>query len=86
MKRVLAIVLTLALGAGLVGAFAEGQSEDPDTTFGRGWRNDDRPVLEEVTLTGRVYFEDLDFPVLKTNDGDYELMVPRYYTYDFEIE
>ncbi len=86
MKRVLITALILALGAGLVGGFAEGQSEDPITQFGGGWRNDGRPALEEVSLTGQVYFQGLDFPVLKTADGEYDLMVPRFYTYDVEIK
>jgi hypothetical protein len=85
MKRVLITALILTLGSGLVGAFAEGQIEDPSTEYGRGWR-DERPALEEVTLTGKVYFQGLDFPVLKTAEGEYDLMVPRYYTYDVEIE
>ena len=73
MKRVLISALVLALFAGLVGAFAEGQSEDPDTLYGRGWRYDEAPELQEVSLTGRVYFEGLDFPVLKTDDGEFDL-------------
>jgi hypothetical protein len=85
MKRVLITALILTMGFGLVGAFAEGQTEDPSTEFGRGWR-DERPALEEVTLTGKVYFQGMDFPVLKTAEGEYDLMVPRYYTYDIEIE
>ncbi|MBT3273632.1 MAG: hypothetical protein HN368_10780 [Spirochaetales bacterium] len=86
MNRVLTTALILVLAGGLVGAFAEGQSEDPSTRFGPGGRSNEFPELEEIILTGQVYFEGLDFPVLKTAEKEYGLMVPRFYTYDIDIK
>jgi hypothetical protein len=86
MNRVLITALILVLAGGMVGAFAEGQSEDPSSQFGPGRRSSELHAREEVTLTGQVYFEDLDFPVLKTAEKEYGLMVPRFYTYDIDIE
>ena len=74
MKRVSTFALVMVLVTGVVGAFAGGTRESADSP------------RDYVTLTGQVYFEDLDLAVLKTDDAEYELMVPWFYSYDVEIE
>ena len=86
MKRVLILSVILLAATGVAGLFAEGQVENDDQAYGRGRWNDSRVELEEVDMTGEVFFEDRDFPMLKTADGEYTLMVPRFYTDDIEIK
>lgn len=91
MKRsILAIGMAiLILGGGML--FASGLEESSDSTFERGRRggswfdHDDFDAPELVTVTGTLNLSDNDFPTLTSDGSVYELMVPRFYTYDLDI-
>ena len=70
-----------ALLAVSMGLFASGQREPVEREpFG--------PSLskEELTVSGKVYFENRMHPELKTADQEYELLVPRYLAYQIDLE
>jgi RNase P/RNase MRP subunit p29 len=48
----------------------------------------DAPELSEetITVTGQLYFEDRMHPELKSGAEEYELLVPRFYAYELELE
>jgi len=41
---------------------------------------------DKVTVTGKLYFENLIHPALKASDKEYELQVPHWYLYQLDLE
>lgn len=85
------IILLLIAGIAAAGAFASGNKEDeygPDRPDWRRMPRGDAPELSEetITVTGRLYFQDRMHPELKSGAEEYELLVPRFYAYDLELE
>jgi hypothetical protein len=80
-KRI--IILLLIAGVAAAGAFASGNREDE---WGRP--RGDAPELPEetITATGKVYFENRMHPELKSGNREYELLVPRFYAYELDLE
>jgi hypothetical protein len=86
-KRI--IILLLVAGVAAAGVFASGQEEDQDAK--PDWRRMPRgeePELSEelLTVTGKLYFENRMHPELKSGGTEYELLVPRYYAYELDLE
>jgi hypothetical protein len=80
-KRIL--ILLLIAGVAAAGAFASGKEEQqPLPPPGSG------PELSEdtVTITGQLFFENRIHPELKSGDREYELLVPRFYGSELELE
>jgi len=84
MSFLLAVLIPLSAGF----TFAEGMREDtsnqPYGAAQSGW-NYTEPEI--ISVTGTIHIEEGAFmPELKTEEGkSYELMVPRYYTYNSDI-
>ncbi len=84
MKKRLMAMLVVALGlTAAMGVFAEGQREAP---YGPGWRGQSLQEAEKLTLTGELYFQNRIHPELKSGGEEYELLVPRYYTYGADLK
>ena len=88
------IILLLIAGVAATGAFASGNKEgEPETTrpeLRSAPRGDapEAPELSEetITVTGQVYFNNRIHPELKSDGEVYELLVPRFYVYDLDLE
>jgi hypothetical protein len=85
------IFLLLIAGVAAAGAFASGNKEDEYGADRPDWRRmprGDAPQLSEetVTVTGQLYFENRMHPELKSGGEEYELLVPRFYAYQLELE
>ena len=88
------VLIPILLGGVGLSAFASGQSEDdtqpgrPGPWGGRGWDQRPAPTFSEetVTVTGQVYFDNRMHPELKSGAKEYELLVPRYYLYEVDLE
>jgi len=85
------IVLLLIGGVAAAGAFASGNREDQAETVRPDWRGAQRwdgPQLSEqtITVTGQVYFENRMHPELESSGEEYELLVPRFYLYELDLE
>ncbi len=83
--------LLLIAGVAAAGAFASGNKEDefgPDRPDWRRMPRGDAPELSEetITVTGQLYFEDRMHPELKSGAEEYELLVPRFYAYELDLE
>ena len=77
------IVLLLIGGIAATGAFASGDKEEPQ----RPPRWDGPQMSEEtITVTGQLHFEDRMHPELESGGREYELLVPRYYAYELDLE
>lgn len=92
MKTTKTIILLLVLIVGLpLALFARGTAEDGSTVTPpeAPWVAAEGPSYDEenkVTLTGKIYFDNLMHPVLKSGGKEYELMIPRMYLYSIELE
>jgi hypothetical protein len=77
------IIVLLIAGVAAAGAFASGNKED-DRLGPRGYA----PQLSEetITVTGQLYFENRMHPELKSGGEEYELLVPRFYVYELDLE
>lgn len=82
-----ALALLLALAGA---AFANGQKEPPRAQAGNGpaatrplapWASGDK-----LSLTGTLTLEGEWHPVLKSGGKEYELMVPRYLTWNLDVK
>jgi len=85
------IILLLIAGVAAVGVFASGNKEDEAEATRPDWRRIprwDAPELSEetVTITGQLYFENRMHPELKSDGEEYELLVPRFYAYELDLE
>ena len=85
------IILLLIAGVAAAGAFASGNKEDEAEAARPDWRRMPRwdgPELSEetITVTGQVYFENQMHPELKSGAEEYELLVPRFYAYELDLE
>jgi hypothetical protein len=78
MKRVLVTIMALTFITGVAAVFAEGQVENGRNPYGFS--------SETISITGQIYFENREFPELISGSKEYELMVPRYYQYDSDLE
>ncbi len=89
MKTTKTIILLSVLIVGLpLALFARGTAED-GSTVAPPWGAAEGPGYDEenkVTLTGKIFFDNLMHPVLKSGGKDYELMIPRMYLYSIELE
>ena len=79
--RIRIVMAALVLLTAATGLFASGQKEPVE-------REPYGPTLskEEMTVSGKVYFENRMHPELKTADQEYELLVPRYLAYQIDLE
>jgi hypothetical protein len=85
------IILLLIAGVAAAGAFASGNKEDKSEAARPDWRRiprGDAPELSEetITVTGQLYFENRMHPELKSDGEEYELLVPRFYAYELDLE
>ena len=85
------MLLLLVTGIAAAGAFAEGNKEGEPETARPDWRRmprENAPELSEetITVTGRLYFENLIHPELTSGDVEYELLVPRFYVDELDLE
>ena len=85
------IILLLIAGVAAAGAFASGNKEDMSEAARPDWRRmprGDAPELSEetITVTGQLYFENRMHPELKSDGEEYELLVPRFYAYQMDLE
>jgi hypothetical protein len=88
------IILLLIAGVAATGAFASGNKEGEPETTRPEWRSAPRgdapeaPELSEetITITGQLYFNNRIHPELKSDGEVYELLVPRFYVYDLDLE
>lgn len=91
MKRSVVTVMIVLLVVGVGGAFAAGQEESsdfpygPSRSMGRGFYSEDFEQPELVTVTGRVAFDD-GFPTITAEGKTYDVMVPRYYADDVDVD
>jgi hypothetical protein len=88
-KRI--IILLLIAGVAAAGVFASGNKEDESDVTRPGWRRMPRGEApdfseETITVTGELYFENRMHPELKSGSEEYELLVPRFYAYDLDLE
>ena len=88
-KRI--IILLLIAGVAAAGVFASGNKEDESDVTRPGWRRMPRGEApdfseETITVTGELYFENRMHPELKSGSEEYELLVPRFYAYDLNLE
>jgi hypothetical protein len=88
-KRI--VILLLIAGVAAAGAFASGNKEDKSEAARPDWRRmprGDAPELSEetITVTGQLYFENRMHPELKSGGEEYELLVPRFYAYELDLE
>ena len=85
------MLVLLIAGIAVAGVFASGKGEDEPQTARPDWRRMPRwdgPELSEetITVTGQVYFEDRMHPELESGDEEYELLVPRFYVYELDLQ
>ena len=88
-KKIMLVLLIAGIAA--AGAFASGNKEDKSDAARPDWRRMPRwdgPELSEetITVTGELYFENRMHPELKSGSEEYELLVPRFYAYELELE
>jgi hypothetical protein len=88
-KKIMLVLLIAGVAA--TGAFASGNREGEPENARPDWRRMPRwdgPQLSEetVTVTGKLYFENRMHPELESGDEEYELLVPRYYAYELDIQ
>ena len=85
------MLLLLIAGIAAAGAFGSGNKEDESEAARPDWRRMPRwdgPELSEetITVTGELYFRNRMHPELESGDEEYELLVPRFYAYELELE
>jgi len=88
-KRI--IILLLIAGVAAAGVFASGNKEDESDVARPDWRRAPRweaPDFSEetITITGELYFENRMHPELESGGEEYELLIPRFYAYDLDLE
>lgn len=92
MKRTTVLVVLLLALVGAAGVFASGNKEQPAQpgapgprgAYGRGAAPEFSE--EKITVTGQLYFRNLMHPELKSGGKEYELLVPRFYVYDLDLQ
>jgi hypothetical protein len=88
------IVALLIAGVAATGAFASGNKEEqtervrPDEQRMPRGEAPEAPELSEetITVTGQLYFENRIHPELESGGETYELLVPRPYIYELNLE
>jgi hypothetical protein len=77
------VVLFLITGVAAAGAFASGSKEEQPEFVPEG-----APELSEetVSVTGQLYFDNRIHPELESGGKEYELLVPRFYAYELDLE
>jgi hypothetical protein len=88
-KRI--IILLLIAGVAAAGVFASGNKEDESEAARPDWRRMPRGEApdfseETITVTGELYFENRMHPELKSGGEEYELLVPRFYASELDLE
>ncbi|MBN2553391.1 MAG: hypothetical protein JXB06_11515 [Spirochaetales bacterium] len=88
-KRIVVMLVIAGVAAG--GVFASGNKEQQPEPTRPDWRRvppGDAPELSEETIrvTGQLYFENRMHPELESGGMEYELLVPRFYAYDLDLE
>lgn len=86
MKQKIVLVLFILLTAGIISVSAVGQSETEGVPYGPGWQSRSSELGEKLEITGELYFENKIHPELKSGDQEYELMVPRFYTFGVDLK
>ena len=86
MKHKIVLVLLVLLTAGLISVSAVGQSETEGVPYGPMWQSQGSELGEKLEITGELYFENKMHPELKSGDQEYELMVPRFYTFGVDLK
>ncbi len=90
MKAKTLVFLFLIAGLAATGVWASGDKEDQLQPPAPGWRapQGEAPTVSEqtITVTGQLYFQNLMHPELKAGNQEYELLVPRYYAYQLDLE
>lgn len=98
-KRITIMVLSALILAGTgMGLMASGQSENTQQTApqsqwqrgrsgGPGYMMSNSFTKEnEITVTGKLYYQSTLHPELKTDKADYELLIPRFLIFDAGIK
>lgn len=85
------IMLLLIAGVAATGAFASGDKEEESEAARPEWRHGpwgEAPELSEetITVTGQLYFENRMHPELESGSTEYELLVPRFYVGELDLE
>lgn len=81
------ILVLLIAGVAAAGVFASGNKEEQTRPVPPRPRGQAPGLSEEtVTVTGRLYFENRIHPELESGGVVYELLVPRFYAYDLDLE
>lgn len=86
MKQKIVLVLLVLLTAGIISVSAVGQSETEGVPYGPRWQSPSSGLGEKLEVTGELYFENRVFPELKSGDQEYELMLPRFYTFGVDLK
>ena len=86
MKQKIVLVLLVLLTAGIISVSAVGQSETEGVPYGPRWQSRSSGLGEKLEVTGELYFENRVHPELKSGDQEYELMVPRFYTFGVDLK
>jgi ABC-type glycerol-3-phosphate transport system substrate-binding protein len=82
-KKILISTLVMLALAGA--AFASGQKE-PVQSPAQAAPLTAAPTVEKLSLTGTLSLEDSWHPILKAAGKEYELMVPRYLTWNLDVK
>ena len=85
-RKIFGIACTLAVFASLA-AFGTGQKE-PAPAQGAPAQSSPAPSVanQKLVLTGNVYLQNEQHPVLKSGGKEYELMVPRYLVWNLDVK
>ena len=86
MKQKIILVLFMLLTVGVISVSAVGQSETESGPCGPGWQSQGSGLGKKLEITGELYFENKIHPELKSGDQEYELMVPRFYTFGVDLK
>jgi len=86
MKQKIVLALLVLLTAGIISVSAVGQSETEGVPCGPRWQSRSSELGEKLEITGELYFENKIHPELKSGNQEYELMVPRFYTFGVDLQ
>ena len=84
-KSIFVFVFLVLLGVSA--AFGSGQREPLERRYGpMGHHHEDFEDQETISVTGPIYFKDRMHPEIESGGKEYELLLPRFYYRDVELE